>query len=313
MNSKLSAEQALRLFSASDERTPPTRHSAQTDECHTFREFEYHVTGKVSFDREQRKHLNKCPYCQTTRSLFRKHYGINPIVIAAETLARVEEWVSNSFLMPREVSLLRGGGIASMLQAQGAARSHTYGVAVEDDSGQHLMDGRMYVTQGPLITPDGCLLMRISLELPPSVSERTPLELIFAAPSDGQVLGLFELPDLTGQLLKMKLPESLLAEARQQIESEFLLPFAVILRVSNPRLYAGNPLSHTPIMETKQWRPMPLPNVSENVWTGLRIGWLVTRYLIWLRTGKLGYHTIRKRLVQPNNCARLLKRSSRHR
>jgi hypothetical protein len=119
----------------------------------------------------------------------------------------------------------------------------TLRAAVERESG-FISEGRVEITQGPWVTPDGRLVFRVNVVNPDNVEkpafapDELPLQLTLFSIDTGQMIHTFQLKGLSNQLLNAKLPDDIV-EIWRRFKEATDFPFGFVLRPSQHKLLAA--------------------------------------------------------------------------
>jgi hypothetical protein len=255
---EVNVDQALKLYLDEVLANVPAQHPERTPDCVSLLALNWHVKGKRRLADEQQNHIHQCPFCRRMLSLTRKHCGHSIKVVVAETLTRLKElFISDASetKIPTEKGEIFTDRWAPILAA-GAAAQETprpvYPLIVEDNEGRLLDDkSRVEINQGPWIE-DSYLIMRITLHIPDWL--RADQKQLLLVSGSGEPVDVFELTSTERQMLKIKLPENLVAQIKQQIETDHSLPFGLVLRIGRTRLLAA---SSARTSEAPKWTICP--------------------------------------------------------
>lgn len=202
----------------------------------SLQEYEDHVKGIRMLPLAVLREVNQNPRWQRTLAIFRESFGFNVTPVAA-ALAKISEWIDSSFHL-----LLPLAQIHADNRHEG---SHPeYSAVIEDGEGQ-ISAGVIGMRQGPFLSSDDHLVMRIYLKQPAFADDLQPFQLLLVALPDHQPLATLDLLEKE-QLIKIKLPHEFAQRYRDLLQSSgppaspARLPFGFVIRVGHGR----NPAIH---------------------------------------------------------------------
>lgn len=225
-NKMIPFEQALSLFVNSN--TQPLRLLKEPG-CLSFLKLEKDAKNEQPLSGDDSDHLLWCPRCKSILEMMRKHCSVPVRSVTPKAIERLYEWANSiNFMFPAEAFNAVEGD---------ETPPRSYRIVIEDHDGS-LGEARAMVVDGPFVSDDGCLVMRGYFEVPASLRNRFPIQLLLVALPDEQPLRVLDLPDFDEQSFSIKLDQHLLDQSRQQINEEASLPFGLVLRLGNAPLLA---------------------------------------------------------------------------